>query len=315
MRLFKNSGNILMPIDRNSFDREKEIQSIVEANMETLFEIDLVRSEFSVAGLRLDSLAFDSENNSFVIVEYKRGNSWSVIDQGYAYLNAIKSNPGDFLTEYNEKVGKGKGMEKSEIDWNASRVIFVAPSFNKYQKRCINRDTPVELWEIKRFNDGSNELISLEKYISEQYVSEPERNKVKSESSESNESNTTDQAKKLSDSEYNHLKDLKGNQKHLWNSLEERLEEYPDISSSQKRDFITYQRDNMSVCHVSFPKRKSEIRIAVPRGDKTKEGKKSKGFFSLDDPKSFCQEKILYKSHQSGRERHVYSIDLKNKMI
>ncbi len=46
----------------------------------------MVKSEFQLNNLRIDTLAFDKESNSFVIIEYKRGVNFSVIDQGYAYL-------------------------------------------------------------------------------------------------------------------------------------------------------------------------------------------------------------------------------------
>ena len=34
---------------------------------------------------------------SFVIIEYKKGKRYSVIDQGYAYLNTLLAHKGDFV--------------------------------------------------------------------------------------------------------------------------------------------------------------------------------------------------------------------------
>jgi RecB family endonuclease NucS len=45
-----------------------------------------------VKGLRVDSLGYDEESNSFVIVEYKRDKHSSVFDQGVAYLALMLNN-------------------------------------------------------------------------------------------------------------------------------------------------------------------------------------------------------------------------------
>jgi hypothetical protein len=87
-----------------------------------------------------------------VVIEYKRGSSYSVIDQGFAYLSLLLNNKADFILEYNEKCGKK--LRKDDIDWSAIRVIFVADSFTRYQQDAINfKDLPIELWEMKQFSD------------------------------------------------------------------------------------------------------------------------------------------------------------------
>lgn len=68
------------------FKLEKEIQNLTEQNLAIIFKLDFVRSEFSLNNFRLDTLAFDKDTSSFVIIEYKRDKNFSVIDQGYAYL-------------------------------------------------------------------------------------------------------------------------------------------------------------------------------------------------------------------------------------
>ena len=42
---------------------------------------ELIKSEFALNNLRIDTLAYDNENSSFVIIEYKRDRNFSVIDQ------------------------------------------------------------------------------------------------------------------------------------------------------------------------------------------------------------------------------------------
>ena len=102
MDLFKIKKDDLHSIDRKSFKLEKDIQKIVENNTQTLFGLQFVKSEFSVGSFRLDSICFNMESNSFVIIEYKKGSSYSVIDQGYTYLSLMLNNKSDFILEYNE---------------------------------------------------------------------------------------------------------------------------------------------------------------------------------------------------------------------
>jgi len=151
--LFKVDGNDkLSLIDERNFKLEKDIQQLTEINLETIFNLQFVKSEFSLGQFRLDSLAFDNETKSFVIIEYKRDKSFSVIDQGYAYLALMLNNKADFILEYNEV--NEAALKRNDVDWSQSRIIFVSPFFTTYQKEAINfKDLPIELWEVKRFEN------------------------------------------------------------------------------------------------------------------------------------------------------------------
>ncbi|MDD5691722.1 MAG: DUF5655 domain-containing protein [Candidatus Omnitrophica bacterium] len=149
-------------IGEGSFKLEREIQGIIEKNLKLLFDLQYIRSEFELHGLRIDTLAFDKQSNSFVIIEYKQDKRFSVIDQGFAYLSLMLNNKADFILEFNERTKTQ--LNKDSIDWSQSRIIFISQSFTTYQKLAINfRDLPIELWEIKKYEDGSvslNQLIS-----------------------------------------------------------------------------------------------------------------------------------------------------------
>jgi RecB family endonuclease NucS len=67
-----------------------------------VFGYQFVKSELQLGTLRIDTLAFDNENKSFVIIEYKIDQSFSVIDQGYAYRGLLLNNKAEFILEYNE---------------------------------------------------------------------------------------------------------------------------------------------------------------------------------------------------------------------
>lgn len=155
MPIFSISKNNLQKIKELSFKNEKrEIQKICENNLQNLFNLEFVKSEFSLNHLRIDTLAFDNETNSFVILEYKKDKNFSVVDQGIAYLALLLNNKADFILEFNES--KNKSLKRNDVDWEASKVIFVSPQFTKYQRQSINfRDFPIELWEIKKYENNS----------------------------------------------------------------------------------------------------------------------------------------------------------------
>ena len=73
--LYNLKKNKLEEVQRLSIDLEKDIQSLIEENVETLFNLEFVSSEFTVGEFRLDSLCYDNETNSFVVIEYKRRSS------------------------------------------------------------------------------------------------------------------------------------------------------------------------------------------------------------------------------------------------
>ena len=159
MKLFGIDGNKLTSISTNPFQLERDIQKLIENNVQELFDLEFVKSELTIQNFRLDTLCFNKMSNSFVIIEYKKGSNYSVIDQGYTYLSTLLNNKSDFILEYNETLGGS--LKRDEIDWSQSRVIFISPKFSEYQKTSINfKNLPFELWEVTRFK---NNLLGLTK--------------------------------------------------------------------------------------------------------------------------------------------------------
>ncbi len=162
MALFSLKSTTLNVIRESPFSLEREIQTLVEKNLDLLLGLEFITSEFSIAGttqkLRIDPLAFDAKNRAFVIIEYKQDKHFSVVDQGYAYLAAMLNNKADFILEYHEKCGKT--LKRVEVDWSQSRVMFISRSFTPYQKEAINfQDLPISLWEIRKY---SNQTVRFE---------------------------------------------------------------------------------------------------------------------------------------------------------
>ncbi len=121
--------------------------------------LEFICSEFRLKGLRIDTLAFDNDSNSFVILEYKKDENGSLVDQGFAYLSLVLRNKASIALRYNKCVKERK--RSSDINWNSSRVIFVSPSYSAYQENlaCFN-DLPVELYRIRKYG---REIIFFEK--------------------------------------------------------------------------------------------------------------------------------------------------------
>ncbi len=204
MPIFNIENSKLIPVKEKSIDLERDIQKITEQNLQMVFNLQFVSTEFQHNGFRIDTIAFDKENNSFIIIEYKRDRSFSVIDQGYAYLSLMLNNKADFILEYNEKT-QGN-LKRDDVDWSQSKVLFLAQSFTSYQQNAINfRDLPIELWEVKIFDNSTilyNQLISPDskesiKTVSKNKTIESVSKEIKVYSVDDHLNNGSEESKKL----------------------------------------------------------------------------------------------------------------------
>jgi hypothetical protein len=153
VRIFSTKEARLVEIVEEQFPLEREVQRLTEANLQELFDLIPVKSEFELHGLRIDTLAFDKESSAFVIIEYKDRN-FSVVDQGVAYLNLMLNNKTDFILEYIHAF-PSQAINKQDVDWSQSRIIFIAPEFTRYQQYAIGfKDLGIQLWEIHKYSNG-----------------------------------------------------------------------------------------------------------------------------------------------------------------
>lgn len=153
MQLYNLQSKKLELVKEKKFGLEKEMQSLTEKNIEKVFGLEFINTEFQLNNLRIDTLSFDNDANSFVIIEYKRWSSYSVVDQWMSYLSLMLNNKADFVQELSRK--RDKFIDVKDIEWSQSRVIIVADSFNRYQKESINfKDLPIELYELKAFDNN-----------------------------------------------------------------------------------------------------------------------------------------------------------------
>ncbi len=162
MALFKITNKKLAPINEKKVNLEKDIQTLTENNLETIFGYKLITSEFRVDTFRFDTLAWDDENKAFIIIEYKKDRNFSVVDQGFAYLSVLLNRKADFILEYNTKFPT-KTLLKDNIDWSQSRVVFVSPYFTPHQINSINfRNMAFDLYEFKLFDNDTVAFNKIE---------------------------------------------------------------------------------------------------------------------------------------------------------
>jgi predicted transport protein len=152
--LFQRSNEKLTLIKPAKFTNEKELQNLIERNLDVIFNCRLVASEYStgpVHGGRIDSLALSEENNP-VIIEYKVIESSQLINQSLYYLSWINDHRGDFEIA----VQKAFPKENIQVDWSSIRVICIAPEYKKYDLHAVKMmGSNIELWQYRYFSNGS----------------------------------------------------------------------------------------------------------------------------------------------------------------
>lgn len=135
---------------------EKELQKLLEENMNTFFGVTFLKSEYRITNGRMDSIGID-ENNCPVIFEYKRSMNENVINQGLFYLDWLLEHKADFKLLVMDVLGNEKA---DAIDWSMPCVICVANDFTKFDEHAVNQmQRNIKLVKYKKFGDN---LISLE---------------------------------------------------------------------------------------------------------------------------------------------------------
>jgi len=151
--LFGTKDGKAVEIKPLEFNLERELQNFFEANMQEITGYVFLKTEYSIDGYRMDSVAFDNENNAFIIVEYKRGRNESLVDQGYSYLNKLLDRKADFVLLYNEI--KNQSKLAKDFEWSQSRILFVSPKFTKNQiDATAFTGMAFELYEAKKYQNG-----------------------------------------------------------------------------------------------------------------------------------------------------------------
>jgi len=152
MPLFHQDNQKLKIVKQKQFSKEKDLQHLIESNLDIIFNCRFVASEFftgQVHSGRIDTLALSEDNNP-VIIEYKVVESSDLINQSLFYLSWIKDHKGDFKVECNRTLGN------VDVDWNDVRMICIAPGYKKYDLHAVQvMGANIELWEYRLYEDGA----------------------------------------------------------------------------------------------------------------------------------------------------------------
>lgn len=145
IKLF-NISNGVKEYKSSTIDLEKKLQNIIEANMQSLFGVIFLATEYIISDGRIDSVGID-ENMCPVIFEYKRSVNENVINQGLFYLDWLLDHKDSFkmlILNNKERINEilsGKPISNiiDNIDWEHPRIICVANDFTKYDKYAVNQ--------------------------------------------------------------------------------------------------------------------------------------------------------------------------------
>jgi hypothetical protein len=300
MNIYSIEENGLLEVTNVAFTNEKEIQSIVESNLRIIFDLEFLATEFSVNNFRLDTLAFDSENNSFVIIEYKNSHSYSVVDQGYTYLSLLLDRKADFVLQYVTKTGIQIGL--NDIDWSLSRVIFIAPNFNTYQLGSVNfSDIPFELWEIKKYQ---NKTIGLEQKKPQS------RQRIETYRDLDVVGQLDGEPIVVIDETY-HLSNVSASVVQLWENLRDRYIELGDTDLNYKKHYISIRKNGIrtrAICFVHFYV--DYLQITISEGYIKSDGVRSGNFIELIDPENIGERRIS--NNRDGSANYEYYIRVSN---
>ena len=264
MKIFTSKKGQLSQLKQQKFKLEKDIQRLFEENLTLLSGYIFIRSEFSIKNSRIDTLAFDPETQAFVIIEYKRQQNSSVVDQGISYLNLMLEYKADFIVEYNEK--QKAPLKRNDVDWSQSKVIFVSPTFNDFQIQATNfKDLPIELWEVNRFD---NDIITLN-------IIKKSAPNIKAVSIEKNEEFSTLKEIKVYQ-ESDHLSDKSDFIQELYEDFKQGILNLdPNIEINTRKLYIAFKKDR-NIADIRIQQKNLKIWINLPYGE-------------LDDPKNLAK--------------------------
>lgn len=289
MQIFYKQKKELSVLKEIPFKLEKEIQTLFEDNLKNTTDLKLIKSEFTIKSNRIDTLAFDEESKSFVIIEYKRNQNYSVVDQGVSYLNLMLEYKADFIVEYNET--QKENLKRSDVDWSQSKIIFVSPSFTDFQKQSSNfKDLAIELWEVKQFE---NDIVVI--------------NPIK----KSKSAPSIKQIQKSDDSEISKVaKEIKAytEEEHLAGKSDDIIELY----ESYKQGILNLSSDievEPKKMYVAFKKRKNIVDVRIQQKNLIFWVNLKKG--NLDDPKNIAQDCSI-KGHYGNGDYEISVTDTEN---
>lgn len=164
IKLFKLNTNFLEELESDTFTFERELQKLIEDNMEDILGIKFLESEYSTGSKhrkRIVVLGID-EYYCPVIIEYKRSANENVIKQGLYDLNWLMNNRSNYEILVQNILGE---KHADNIEWSDPRLLCIAGDFTKYDKHAVEQmKRNIELIRYKKYGDN---ILLLEQVVAE----------------------------------------------------------------------------------------------------------------------------------------------------
>jgi len=286
MALYINQTGKLKEVKEKPFKLEKDIQKVFEANLYSIMGLELVKSEFAIKNKRIDTLAYDPQAKAFIIIEYKRDKSISVVDQGFTYLSLMLENKADFIVEYNESLKRN--LKREDVDWSQTRVAFVSPNFTENQIQATNfKDIAIELWEVKQFENDTIIISPIKKSNAAESIKPLTQNKETLKS-------VTDEIKVYTEEE--HVLKTSDAIAELYEKFRQGIFQLADdIELKPKKMEIGFRKDGKVFTDICILKNSLKIWINLKKG-------------KLDDPKLLAED-VSERGHWGNGD---YQIQVEN---
>lgn len=144
----------ILEVKRIQLKKEKELQNLVENNIEMFFGMKFLETEYSIPNGRIDSLCID-EGGTPVIIEYKKKKDLSAIIQGLFYVDWLQKNRRTF-----EMIVRDKVSREFKVDWRTPpRLLIIAEGFDRKEISALSQiNASVELIKYSYYG----EFISFE---------------------------------------------------------------------------------------------------------------------------------------------------------
>ncbi len=268
MPLFKiddQSNTYQIPAGR--FPLERDLHKLIEKNLDNLFNIRFVASEYAIWGEqpgRIDTLGLDS-NGSPTIIEYKREEKESAINQGLYYLNWLLDHRGDFIVAAQRTLGS-----QIEISWDNPRLLVIAQSFAKWDTHAVKRmGDGIELWRYVLYGDDL--------FFIEQVYGQPRQNRS---IVVVDQTNDVEQIEKPNYTVSLHLNNKKESVINLFHMIREGIlgfaAEDGEVIETANKLYIAY-RHGKNFCEIELMSKNLKITIDIPLSE-------------LDDPKGLARD-------------------------
>ncbi|RZS45188.1 putative transport protein [Herbihabitans rhizosphaerae] len=240
LKLFRIADGKAHELASSAVALERKLQNVIEANMETLFGVQFLESEYWTGQKhrgRIDSLGID-ETGSPVIFEYKRSRDENVINQGLFYLDWLLDHQAEFTLLVMKKLGE---KPSEQIDWTNPRLVCVAADFTRYDEHAIQQNN--RNIELVRYRDFDGELLALELLTSVTVASSATTETPRGRGKVSRDRTVTENLKKASPDLTN-----------LYADLDAQLTAFgDDVQMTTRQNYFAYKRIKNFACVEVHP--------------------------------------------------------------